>query len=213
MPVEVKICGVTDTAAVAAAVEHGARYVGLNFFPPSPRALKPAPAARLAAQVPTGISKVGVFVDPDDGLLSTVLDAAPFDLLQLHGDEPPDRCAAVRARFDVPVMKAIKVGTREDLASVAAYEDVADFLMFDARPPASATRPGGNAVPFDWSLLEGRNWLKPWFLAGGITADNVAAAVVASGARLVDVSSGVERAPGHKDPAKIKAFLDIARRL
>ncbi len=213
MPVEVKICGLTDAAALAAAVDNGARYVGFNFFPPSPRALQPEAAAQLAEPVPDRVGKVGVFVDPDDGLLQQVLDRLSLDSVQLHGDEPPDRVAAVKERFGVGVIKVLKVGAPADVAAAAAYERVADRLMFDARPPAAATRPGGNAVAFDWSILAGKSWQKPWFLAGGLTADNVAEAVAVSGARLVDVSSGVEQAPGRKDPAKIKAFLDIARRL
>ena len=213
MVVEVKICGLTTAATVAAAVRGGAAYVGFNFFPPSPRSLEPHMARALAAEVPDAILKVGVFVDPDDGLLRRVLGAVPLNIVQLHGGESPDRLADIKTRFAVQVMKAIKVGAAADLAQAAAYEPVADRLMFDALPPAGADRPGGNAVSFDWSILAGRTWRKPWFLAGGIDSGNLAQAVAVSGAGLVDVSSGVERSPGVKDPAKIQAFLDIAGRL
>ena len=213
MAVDVKICGLTTAAAVAAAVRGGAAYVGFNFFPPSPRSLEPDMAGALAAEVPGAISKVGIFVDPDDGLLGRVLDVVPLDMVQLHGSESPDRLADIKSRFAVQVMKAIKVGTATDLAQAAAFEPVADGLMFDARPPATATRPGGNAVSFEWSILAGKTWSKPWFLAGGIDAGNLEEAVALSGAGLVDVSSGVERTPGVKDPVKIQAFLDIAGRL
>ncbi len=213
MAVRVKICGLTTAAAVAAAVRGGAAYVGFNFFPPSPRCLEPDMAAILAAAVPDAIPKVGVFVDPEDELLRRVLGAVPLDIVQLHGSEPPERLTDIKSRFAVEVMKAINVGTADDLAQATTYEPLADQLMFDARPPAAATRPGGNAVSFDWSILAGKTWRRPWFLAGGIHAGNLAAAVAMSGASLVDVSSGVERAPGDKDPAKIQAFLDIAGRL
>ncbi len=213
MAVDVKICGLTTGRAVAAAVECGARFVGFVFFPPSPRSLEPEKARKLAAEVPQDVLKVGVFVDPDDSLLARVLDTVPLDVIQLHGSEQPARLADISTRFDVQVMKAVKVEALADLSQAAAYEPVADRLMFDARPPPAATRPGGNAIRFDWSILAGKSWRKPWFLAGGIDATNVADAVAISRARFVDVSSGVERAPGDKDPAKIRAFLDIAGRL
>ncbi len=213
MPIAVKICGLTSPAAVAAAIDGRASYTGFVFFPPSPRAVEPMTAAGIAAPIPVGIRKVGVFVDPDDALLARVLDAFALNMVQLHGNEPPARLVDIKNRFGVEVMKALKIGGPEDLAQADAYETVADWLMFDAPPPATATRPGGNALSFDWSLLAGRTWRKPWFLAGGLDAGNLAAAVAASGATAIDVSSGVERAPGDKDPDKIKAFLDIAGRL
>ncbi len=213
MPVAAKICGLTDASAVATAVEHGARFTGFIFFPPSPRNVTPSTAAELAQPIPADVTKVGVFVDPDDARLADTLAAVPLDLLQLHGDETPARLQAIKARFGLPVMKVIKVGTADDLAPAAGYMEVADRLMFDTRPPPDADRPGGNAESFDWSILSGQSWPKPWFLAGGITADNVATAVATTGAQLVDISSGVEHSPGRKDPAKIKAFLDITGRL
>jgi len=213
MPVEAKICGLTDARAVEAAVAGGAAYTGFMFFPPSPRYLTPDAAAALAAGVPSGVRKVGVFVDPSDADIAAVLAAAPLDLLQLHGAETPARVSAVRERFGLPVMKVVAVAGADDLPRGEAYAEVADMLMFDSKPPKHATRPGGNALRFDWELLAGRQWPRPWLLAGGLTADNVAEAVAVSGASGVDVSSAVESAPGRKDPALIKAFLDAVRAL
>jgi len=213
MPVEAKICGLTDARAVEAAVAGGAAYTGFMFFPPSPRYLTPDAATALAAGVPAGVRKVGVFVDPGDADIAAVLAAAPLDLLQLHGAETPARVTAVRERFGLPVMKVVAVAGADDLARGEAYAEVADMLMFDSKPPKHATRPGGNALRFDWELLAGRQWRRPWLLAGGLTADNVAEAVAVSGAPGVDVSSAVESSPGCKDPALIKAFLDAVRAL
>ncbi|MGF1641509.1 MAG: phosphoribosylanthranilate isomerase [Rhodospirillales bacterium] len=213
MPVDVKICGLTTADAVAAAVEGGARYVGFVFFPPSPRSLSPAQAAALLASSPRGPLRVGLFVDADDALIGSVLSACALDMVQLHGAEPPARVAEVRARFGRPVIKAVAIADDGDLVRAHRYEDVADLLLFDARPPTGATRPGGNARRFDWALIKGRGWRLPWLLAGGIDADNLAAAVRASGARAVDVSSGVEDRPGVKNPARIRALLDRAAAL
>lgn len=213
MPVDVKICGLSTPEAVTAAVEGGARYVGFVFFPPSPRSLTPARAAAVLASAPTGPVRVGLFVDADDALLAEVLASVTLDMVQLHGAEPPARVAEVKARFGVPVIKAVAIADADDLARVRAYEDVADMLLFDARPPKSATRPGGNARAFDWSLVKDRGWRLPWLLAGGIDAGNVTEAVRASGALAVDVSSGVEDRPGVKNPAKIRALLKIAATL
>jgi phosphoribosylanthranilate isomerase len=213
MPIEVKICGLRDEAAVAAAVTGGAGLVGFVFFARSPRCVTSAEAARLMAKVPAGVVKVGLVVDADDEAIAAIVGEAPLDMLQLHGRETPERVAAVRARFGLPVMKAVAVGGPDDVAVARTFEAVADRLLFDARPPAGATRPGGNALPFDWALLKETTWEKPWLLAGGLTAENVAQAVRASGAPGVDVSSGVEDAPGVKNPAKIKAFLAAAATL
>jgi len=213
MPVETKICGLTDAAAVDAAVAGGAAYTGFMFFPPSPRYLAPTQAAALADLVPAEVRKVGVFVEPDDDTIAGVLATVSLDLLQLHGHETPARVGAVRERFGVAVMKVVSVAGADDIAVGASYEDVADMLMFDSKPPKDATRPGGNALRFDWELLSGRQWRRPWLLAGGLTADNVGEAVAVSGAPGVDVSSAVESAPGRKDPALIKAFLDAVRAL
>lgn len=213
MSAAAKICGITAPAALAAAVEGGARLVGFVFYPPSPRHLAIDRAAGLAGAVPAGITRVGVFVDPDDALLAQVLAQVPLDLLQLHGSEAPDRVAAIRNRFGRPVMKAIAVAGAADLDGARRYFGVAERLLFDAKPPpaASGGLPGGNGLALDWQLLRMRRWPLPWILSGGLTPDNLAAAVQASGARTVDVSSGVERAPGVKDPDLIRAFLAQAR--
>jgi phosphoribosylanthranilate isomerase len=210
MPLAVKICGLSDPAALDAAIVGGARYVGFVFFPPSPRAILPHAAAALAARVPDGVLRVGLVVDADDEQLHAIVGSVPLDLLQLHGAETPARVAAVRARFALPVMKAIPVAEAADLARAEAYLGVAERLLFDARPPAGATRPGGNAAAFDWRLLAGRRWPVPWLLAGGLDATNLARAVRESGAVAVDVSSGVEDAPGHKSVALIDAFMASA---
>lgn len=213
MGVDVKICGLNDPAAVAAAVEGGARLVGFVFFPASPRAVTPAKAGELGKAVPSGVVKVGLVVDADDQALAAIIKNAKVDLLQLHGHESPQRVAAIKARFGVPVMKVVAVASDADVEAARAYEDVADRLMFDARPPHGATRPGGNARAFDWELLKGHTWRKPWILAGGLNAANIGEAVRTSGARAVDVSSGVEDAPGRKNPKKILEFLRVASTL
>jgi phosphoribosylanthranilate isomerase len=210
MTVEAKICGINDTAAMQTAVANGARFVGLVFYPQSPRSITPGNAAKLAALVPEGVTKVGLFVDPDNAQIARVLDEVPLDLLQLHGEETPERCAEIHRRFGRPIMKVIKVATLDDVESANDYIDIVDWLMFDAKAPASMTDalPGGNALPFDWTLLAGWTWPVPWMLAGGLDADNVATAVAQSGTQVVDVSSGVESAPGKKDPAEIERFLE-----
>lgn len=215
MTVAAKICGIKDAAAMQAAVANGAAYVGLVFYPQSPRAISPGAAAKLAALVPEGVTKVGLFVDPDNALLTRVLHDVPLDLLQLHGDEAPERCAEIRKRFDRPVMKVIKVATLNDVKSANDYCGIVDWLMFDAKTPSDMTDalPGGNALRFDWTLLAGWSWPVPWMLAGGLTTDNVALAVERSGTLVVDVSSGVESAPGKKDPAEIERFLEAVARL
>lgn len=212
MSVKVKICGISTAEAMAAAVEGGAAFVGLVFYPPSPRAVTPAEAAALATAVPAGIVKTGLLVDADDPTIEAILKDVPLDLLQLHGQESPERVAEVKARFGLPVMKVVKLRQPGDLEAVEPFLGVADRLLFDAKPPAAMTGalPGGNAVAFDWSLLAGTRWPLPWMLAGGLTAENVARAVAISGAPAVDVSSGVEDAPGRKSLPKIKSFLAAA---
>ncbi len=208
MTVQVKICGLSDPESLRAAMENGARYVGFVFYAASPRYVAPALAAELARLVPTGVRTVGLFVDPDDAFLDDVVSQVPFDLIQLHGKETPERTAAVKARFGIPVMKAIKVGGPEDLDRALLHAQAADRLLFDAKPPLKAgALPGGNGVAFDWTLLAGRTWPRPWMLSGGINAGNVAEAVRVTGAPAVDVSSGVEARPGEKDPKLVKAFL------
>lgn len=210
MTVTAKICGINSAVAMQTAVANGAGFVGLVFYPQSPRSITPGTAATLAALVPDGVTKVGLFVDPDNALLTRVLDEVPLDLLQLHGNETVDRCANIRNRFGRPVMKVIKVATLDDVGAASDYCDAVDWLMFDAKAPSSMpdALPGGNALPFDWTLLAGWSWPVPWMLAGGLDADNVATAVTKSGALVVDVSSGVESAPGKKDPTEIERFLE-----
>jgi phosphoribosylanthranilate isomerase len=215
MSVDVKICGLTSAEAVAAAIAGGARFAGFVFYPPSPRDLTPEEAARLVSGVAPGITRVGVFVDPDDALLEKVLAQAPLDLLQLHGNETPERLAAIKTRFRRKVMKAIKVAGETDLQAAKAYFGVADWLMFDAKPPKDRhdALPGGNALAFDWELLRAKTWPLPWMLSGGLNPDNLAEAARISRAEVLDVSSGVESRPGVKDPAKIRAFLARAKAL
>lgn len=215
MTVTAKICGLKAPDALAAAVAGGASHVGLNFYPPSPRCVTRDEAASLAAKVPATVQTVGVFVDPDDDTLAATLGAVRLDLIQLHGSESVARVAEVRQRFGVKVMKAAGISGAPDVDAAAAYAGVVDWLMFDARAPADAAGalPGGNAVAFDWQLLAGRRWSVPWMLSGGLDADNVADAVRLTGARVVDVSSGVETGRGCKSPAKIAAFLAAVARL
>lgn len=209
MRIEAKICGIRTVEAARAAVAGGAAFVGFVFYPPSPRAATPEGAARIAADLPPGLGKVAVTVDADDEALGAILKAYDFDLLQLHGKESPARVAEVRRRFGRPVMKAIPVAGAEDLGRAGDYLPVADRLLFDAKPPKDmeGALPGGNALSFDWALLAGRDWPKPWFLSGGLDAGNLAEALRVTRAPAVDVSSGVEDKPGRKSPEKIAAFL------
>lgn len=193
-----------------AAVAGGARFVGFVFFPPSPRAVLIEQATALAARVPDGVKRVGLVVDADDEQLQAITSGVPLDMLQLHGREPPARVATIRAKFGLPVMKAVPVAEAADLVRAEPYLGIVDWLLFDGRPPPGASRPGGNAAAFDWSLLVGRSWSVPWLLAGGLNAGNVARAVCESGAAAVDVSSGVEDMPGHKDVRLIASFLAAA---
>lgn len=208
--IRVKICGlrtVEDVAAVAAA---GAAYAGFVFFAKSPRNVTLAGARELALAAPPGLAKVALTVDADDATLDAIVDAVPLDMLQLHGHESPDRVAAVRARYGLPVMKAVGVADEGDLAAIFDYSTVADQLLIDAKPPRNAALPGGNGLSFDWRLVAQRRWLRPWMLAGGLTPENVAEAIRLTNARQVDVSSGVESAPGVKDPVRIAAFVSAA---
>src|SRR3954468_7947884 len=171
MSIAAKICGLSSEEAVAASIEGGAAYLGFVFYPPSPRCVSPARAAALCADVPASVRRVGLFVDADDGAIEAALDAAPLDILQFHGRESPERVAAVKARFGRPVMKAIPVASAEDVTAASRYEDCADFLLFDAKPPLrDDALPGGNGLAFDWRLIAGRRWGRPWMLSGGLTA-------------------------------------------
>ncbi len=209
--IQVKICGLNDPKAVAAAVDGGADFVGVVFFAKSPRAVTPEHAAALLEAVPRRIKRVGLFVEPDDRLLDQVLTRVRLDILQFHGKETPERVEAARHGWGLPVMKAIGISTAADFETAVRYLEVADRLMFDAKPPPGADRPGGNARAFDWTLLAGRKWPLPWMLAGGLNARNVAGAIKRSGTRAVDVSSGVETSPGVKDPKKILRFIKAAK--
>jgi phosphoribosylanthranilate isomerase len=214
MPVEVKVCGLTDARSLAAAVEGGARWLGFIFYPPSPRAVSARQAAGLAAKAPAACIKVGVLVDPDDALLDEILRAVPLDCLQLHGAETPARVAEIKTRTGRTVIKALKIAQGADLVPIPGYAAVADMLLFDAKPPPDpGLLPGGNGLAFDWRLLQGLEAERPWLLSGGLSADNLAAAVALCAARAVDVSSGVERRPGEKDPARIRRFLEVAATL
>jgi phosphoribosylanthranilate isomerase len=211
LSVAVKICGLSEPSGVAAAIAGGADFLGFVFYGPSPRNVAAARVAELCRAIPAGIARVGLFVDADDATIEAVLAAAPLDLLQLHGSESPARVAAVKRRFGRPVMKALPIGDPADVAAAEPYLAVADRLLFDARPPRHpGTRPGGNGLVFDWRLIAARRWDLPWMLSGGLTAGNVAEAARLTGAPAVDVSSGVESAPGLKDAAKIAAFLAAA---
>ena len=207
--VTAKICGLSTPETLDAAIAGGASHVGLMFFAPSPRNLSFDAAARLAARVPDGVSRVGVFVDPDDAVLEAAIAAGKLDAVQLHGTTPA-RAAAIRAH--IPVWVAIAVKTRADLDSALTYRGAADRILFDAKTPGGATRPGGMGIRFDWNLLDGFRHPLPWALSGGLTPGNVAEAVARTGATLVDASSGLETAPGVKDVDKIAAFLKAAGR-
>jgi phosphoribosylanthranilate isomerase len=213
--VAAKICGLRTPETVGAAVEGGADFIGFNFFLKTPRYVEPAAAAALGRNLPRNVVKTGLFVDDDDARIAAILDTVPLDLLQLHGSETPERVAAIKAKFGLPVMKVIKVRSAADIARAADFESVADRLLFDAQPPAEMKNamPGGNAVSFDWTLLRGFRSRLPWMLSGGLTPANVAEAVRQSGAPAVDVSSGVEDRPGDKNVSKIKDFLEETRRL
>jgi phosphoribosylanthranilate isomerase len=215
MSVAAKICGLTSEEAVQAAVTGGARFTGFVFYPPSPRSLGVAQAAALVGGVPPDITRVGVFVDPDDALLDNVLSKMPLDMVQLHGSETATRAEAIKRRFGIKVMKAIKVASALDLQAAKDFLGSIDWLMFDAKAPKdmAGALPGGNALAFDWELLRQKNWPLPWMLSGGLTVENLAEAVKISRATAVDVSSGVEMRPGVKDPVKVRAFLARAATL
>lgn len=210
-PTAIKFCGLATLADVEAAAEAGARYVGFVFFGKSPRNLSVEAARDLALAVPPGIAKVALVVDADDVTLDAIVAQVPLDMLQLHGSETPDRVREIKGRYGLPVMKAVGIADETDLPALDAYLSVADQILVDAKPPKGADLPGGNGLSFDWRLIAGRRWPVPWMLAGGLTPDNVALAVQMTGAQQVDVSSGVEAAPGQKDPARIAAFAAALR--
>ena len=209
--IRVKICGLTKGTDISAAIDAGASYIGFVFFPKSPRNLAMDDATLMAASVPVGICKVALTVNADDTALDQLVGAVPLDMLQLHGSETPERVAQIKDRYGLPVMKAVGVADEGDLPALADYLRVADQVLVDAKPPKDADLPGGNGLSFDWRLIAGRRWPVPWMLAGGLTPDNVAEAIRLTGARQVDVSSGVESAPGVKDATRIRDFITAAR--
>ncbi|PHQ71613.1 MAG: phosphoribosylanthranilate isomerase [Sneathiella sp.] len=209
MTIQAKICGLNDASAVNAAVDNGARFIGFVFYQPSPRNVTPAQAAELAVLAPETVEKVGLFVNPDDALIQSALDAISLDWIQLHGSETVARVAAIKQKFGVPILKAIKIAEKSDFETAKSFQNVADMLLFDAKAPKTMENalPGGNGLVFDWRMMRGLDISLPWMLAGGLNADNVADAVTISGAARVDTSSGVEFEPGRKDPSAIAAFL------
>jgi phosphoribosylanthranilate isomerase len=207
-----KICGLSTPETVAAALDGGAAFLGLNFFPASPRYVTPDAAARLAPPARGKATIVAVTVDPDDDLVDRLMATLKPDLIQLHGKEPPSRVREVSARAGVGVIKALPVSESADLDAARQYETVVDHLMFDAKPPSDAAMPGGLGSSFDWTILAGRRFARPYLLAGGLDPWNVGEALRQSGAPIADVSSGVERGPGIKDPLLISAFLEAVRR-
>jgi phosphoribosylanthranilate isomerase len=211
MTVLVKICGLTTPDAIDAAAGAGAVYGGLVFHPKSPRFVALEQGRALAGHLRGRLKSVALITDMDDAGIAELVKTVAPEFLQLHGSESVQRTAEIRARFGLPVIKALPIGEASDLAVASDYEKVADMLMFDAKPPKGAMRPGGHGAAFDWKILSGRSFARPWFLAGGLDADNVARAIALSGAELVDVSSGVESTPGVKDAARIQAFVNAAR--
>lgn len=209
MSVEVKICGLSTRDTVDAAVGAGASHLGFNFFPPSPRHVEPDQALALGRGLPRHVVRVGVFVDPDDALLDRTV--AGLDAIQLHGGETPERVAAVRARYRLPVWRAVGVATRDDIRAAIIAARGAERLLFDAKAPTGAPLPGGNGLRFDWRLLDGVDPGRAWGLSGGLDAATVGEAVRTASPPLIDVSSGVEDEPGVKTVAKIRAFIAAAR--
>lgn len=208
---QVKICGLSTPESVKATVVASASYIGFVFFPKSPRHVTFSQAAELAKLVPDSVTKVALTVNATDEFLAEMLATVPLDMLQLHGSESVERVVEIKDRFGLPVMKAVGVADESDLSALDAYSAVVDQLLVDAKPPKGSALPGGNAVAFDWRLIAGRKWTVPWMLAGGLTPENVAEAVRLTGAKMVDVSSGVESAPGVKDLDKIAAFVRAAK--
>lgn len=210
--IRTKFCGLSRPEDVTVAAAAGAAYVGFVFFPKSPRNVSIEQAAALAITVPVGIAKVALVVNANDAELDAIVEAVPLDMLQLHGSESVERVREVRVRYGLPVMKAVGVADADDLPALDAYAMAADQLLIDAKPPKNADLPGGNGLSFDWRLIAGKSWPVPWMLAGGLTPDNVAEAVAMTGARQLDVSSGVEASAGVKDSALMTAFAEAANR-
>ena len=210
-PVSVKICGLATVDDVRACADAGANYMGLVFFEKSPRNIIIPAARELALAAPLGLAKVALVVNPSDAELDAITATVPLDMLQLHGRETPERVAEVKARYGLPVMKAVGIADGDDLPKLESYFGVADQILVDAKPPKGGELPGGNGLSFDWRLIAGRRWPCPWMLAGGLTPENVAEAVKMTGAKQVDVSSGVEDAPGQKNAELIQKFVQNSR--
>ena len=208
--VSVKICGIRNPAHLDVLAKAGARYVGFVFFEKSPRFVSFDTARSLSLATSTGIAKVALVVNADDAQLDALTSTVPLDMLQLHGSETPERVAEIKTRYGLPVMKAVGVADADDMAALDRYTKVADQILVDAKPPKTSELPGGNGLAFDWRLIAGRRWPVPWMLAGGLSPDNVGQAIKLTGARQIDVSTGVENAPGTKDPNLIKAFVEAA---
>ena len=210
-PVSVKICGLANVDDVRACADAGANYMGLVFFEKSPRNITIPAARELALAAPLGLAKVALVVNPSDAELDAITATVPLDMLQLQGRETPERVAEVKARYGLPVMKAVGIADGDDLPKLESYFGVADQILVDAKPPKGGELPGGNGLSFDWRLIAGRRWPCPWMLAGGLTPENVAEAVKMTGAKQVDVSSGVEDAPGQKNAELIQKFVQSSR--
>ena len=210
-PVSVKICGLATVNDVRACADAGANYMGLVFFEKSPRNIIISAARELALAAPLGLAKVALVVNPSDAELDAITATVPLDMLQLHGRETPERVAEVKARYGLPVMKAVGIADGDDLPKLESYFGLADQILVDAKPPKGGELPGGNGLSFDWRLIAGRRWPCPWMLAGGLTPENVAEAVKMTGAKQVDVSSGVEDAPGQKNAELIQKFVQSSR--
>jgi len=210
-PVSVKICGLATVDDVRACADAGANYMGLVFFEKSPRNITIPAARELALAAPLGLAKVALVVNPSDAELDAITASVPLDMVQLHGRETPERVAEVKARYGLPVMKAVGIADGDDLPKLESYFGVADQILVDAKPPKGGELPGGNGLSFDWRLIAGRRWPCPWMLAGGLTPENVAEAVKMTGAKQVDVSSGVEDAPGQKNAELIQKFVQSSR--
>ena len=210
-PISVKICGLATVDDVRACADADANYMGLVFFEKSPRNITIPAARELALAAPLGLAKVALVVNPSDTELDAITSSVPLDMLQLHGRETPERVAEVKARYGLPVMKAVGIADGDDLPKLESYFGVADQILVDAKPPKGGELPGGNGLSFDWRLIAGRRWPCPWMLAGGLTAENVAEAVKMTGAKQVDVSSGVEDAPGLKNAELIQKFVQSSR--
>jgi phosphoribosylanthranilate isomerase len=210
-PISVKICGLATVDDVRACADAGANYMGLVFFEKSPRNITISAARELALAAPLGLAKVALVVNPSDTELDAITGTVPLDMLQLHGKETPERVAEVKARYGLPVMKAVGIADGDDLSKLESYFGVADQILVDAKPPKGGELPGGNGLSFDWRLIAGRRWSCPWMLAGGLTPENVVEAVKMTGAPQVDVSSGVEDAPGQKNAQLIQKFVQSSR--